>query len=67
MSRHDDNKNWNSSGARSSAGNSDMCNGLLCLPMTPMQAIEGTLPVMVACMASTKVLQRVNRVQDAIH
>jgi hypothetical protein len=28
MSRHDDSKNWNSSGARSSSGNRDMCSGL---------------------------------------
>jgi hypothetical protein len=28
MSKHDDRRNWNSSGARSSAGKSDMCSGL---------------------------------------
>lgn len=28
MSKHDERRNWNSRGARSSAGNSDMCNGL---------------------------------------
>lgn len=28
MSRHDERRNWNSSGARSSAGNREICNGL---------------------------------------
>jgi len=30
MSRHDERRNWNSSGARSSAGNREMCRGLFC-------------------------------------
>lgn len=47
MSRHDDSRNENSSGARSSGGNSEMCRGLLCFPIIPMQAIEGTRLAMV--------------------
>ena len=30
MSRHDERRNWNSKGALSSAGKSEMCNGLFC-------------------------------------